>query len=64
MAPQDFHEKYTSIDFENIPGYPNEFDVDERWLEDYPKFEGFVIIHIVEFLEYLLEKNHNMRTNK
>jgi hypothetical protein len=55
MTPQDFHEGYLSIDFENIPRYSNEFDVDERWLEDYPKFEGFFAIHIVGFLEYLLE---------
>jgi hypothetical protein len=62
MEPWDFHERYPSIDFENIPGYPNEFDVDARWLEDYPKFEGFVIIHIVELFEYLLETKPCTRT--
>jgi hypothetical protein len=47
MATLDYHEIYPSIDFYNIPGYPNEFDVDTRWFEDYPKFEGYVVIHIV-----------------
>jgi hypothetical protein len=58
MEPLDYHERYPSIDFENILGYPNEFDV--RWLEDYPKFKGLVIIHIVEFFKYLWEvKSHH-----
>jgi hypothetical protein len=51
MAPRDDHERYPSIDFENIPGYPHEFSI---W-GDHPMFEGYVVIHIVEFLEYLWE---------
>jgi len=30
MAPWGFHERYPSIDFENILRYPNEFDVDAK----------------------------------
>jgi hypothetical protein len=55
MVRGDYHKIFSSIYFENIPGYPNEFKVDERWLNDHPKFEGSVILHIIGFLRYLLE---------
>jgi hypothetical protein len=55
MAPWDFHKTYPSIDFENIPGYPNKFNV--KWSKNYPKYEGdqsLVITHVVKFLKYML----------
>jgi hypothetical protein len=59
MEPWDYHKMYPSNDFESIFGYPNEYKFDVRWLEYYPKFEGFFIIHIVELFKYPWEvKSH------
>jgi hypothetical protein len=51
MASRDDQERYPSIDFENILGYPHEFFV---W-GNHLMFKGYVFIHIIEFLEYLWE---------
>jgi hypothetical protein len=55
MAPGDYHKIISSIDFENILGYRNEFKVDGKWLNDHPKLEDYVIIHIIGFLRFLWE---------
>jgi len=47
----DFHEWFTYIDFESIPGYPNKFK--EGWSENFPRFKGLVITHVVKFIDYI-----------
>jgi hypothetical protein len=45
---------YPSIDFENLPRYPNKVNV--KWSENYPKYKGdrsLVVTHVVKFLKYI-----------
>jgi hypothetical protein len=47
----DFQEWFPCIDFESIPGYPNKYK--DRWSENFPKFNGQVVSHVVKFLKYI-----------
>jgi hypothetical protein len=52
MAP--WEKMYPTIDFKIFQGHLHLFD--EKWLNNSPRFRGLPIIHIVEFLKYISEK--------
>jgi hypothetical protein len=47
----DFQEWFPCIDFERILGYPIKYK--DGWLENFPKFNGQVVSHVVKFLKYM-----------
>jgi hypothetical protein len=51
MAP--WEKMYPTIDFKSLQGYLDYFE--EKWLKNSPRFRGFPITHIVEFLKYISE---------
>jgi hypothetical protein len=59
---ETWDEMYSSIDFESIPGYTNK-SVAKR-SGKYPRFEGLVVLHVVEFFTYMWRHTMNMTIYK